>query len=140
MREINNSNGISLTDLGLNSAAPVKKNDELAQEDFLKLLMAQVNNSDSLNPQNASDFVDQLASIGRVNGIGDLQSAFTELSSQLQSSQALQASSLVARSVYVPSDHASLPAEGNINGSVELPVNTPQLGLTILNGQGEIVQ
>ena len=80
--------------------------DELGKDQFLELLVAQMNNQDPLSPQENGEFIAQLAQFSTVEGIGNLNTSMESLLSGYQSSQALQASSLVGRTVIVPADQA----------------------------------
>ena len=88
---------------GLELKQPEKKaNDELGQSEFLDLMIAQLQHQDPLNPADSGEFLGQLAQFGTVNGITELQNSFADLATSLQSSQALQASTLVGRNVLIP--------------------------------------
>ena len=76
----------------------------LGQEEFLELMMTQLQNQDPLNPAESGEFLSQIAQFGTVNGITELQQSFSTLASSLQSNQALQASTMVGRSVLVESN------------------------------------
>ena len=71
--------------------------DELGQSQFLELMITQIKHQDPLNPAEGGEFLSQLAQFGTVNGITELQSSFDVLATTLQSSQALQASTILPR-------------------------------------------
>ena len=91
-----NSNTILPAELqNLALKEPVKKTDKsLGQDDFLNLMLTQLQNQDPTNPMDSSNFMSQIAQFSTVNGITDLNSSFASLSSSLQSNQALQASTM----------------------------------------------
>jgi flagellar basal-body rod modification protein FlgD len=74
---------------------------ELGKDDFLKLMIAQLNNQNPLEPQANAEFVAQLAQFSQVEGIQNMSKGFESLSNSYKSSQALQASSLVGGAVTV---------------------------------------
>ena len=76
-----------------------KSSKDLGKNEFLELLVAQLNNQDPLSPQENGEFIAQLAQFSQVEGIEKLNSSMGSLLSGYQSSQALQASSLVGRKV-----------------------------------------
>src|SRR5690606_42021670 len=82
------------------------KNDELGKNQFLELLVAQLNNQNPLEPQGNGEFIAQLAQFSQVEGVEKLNSSMGALLTGYQSSQALQASSLVGRKVIVPTAKA----------------------------------
>lgn len=75
---------------------------------FLKLLVAQMNNQDPLNPVDNSQVTSQMAQISTVTGINSLNSTVTQLVSQLQQSQAVQSSQLTGHTVLVPGNSLTL--------------------------------
>ena len=79
------------------SAAPGDASDR-----FLKLLVAQMQNQDPLNPMDNAQVTSQMAQINTVTGIEKLNSSVAGLSSQFMQMQALQGASLVGRDVIVP--------------------------------------
>ena len=117
-------------------------NNALAQQDFLKLMVAQIQNQDPLKPQENGDFLGQMAQFSTVKGLQDMQSTMDSLSNSLVSNQALEASSLVGRFVRVPGDEAYLPpGEGNrFFGAVELEQSTSSLKFEIVSASGEVVK
>lgn len=137
MSEITNSvTNPLLQDLALKTK---DKNDELDKNAFLELMVAQLNNQDPLNPQENGEFIAQLAQFSSVEGIENLNSTVEVMSSSLQSSQALQASALVGRTVQVKSDSSFLAPEGQVTGTIKLLNSTTDLKLNISNSAGVLV-
>lgn len=85
---------------------------DMGAEDFLALMIAQMENQDPTKPMDNTAFMSQLAQFGTVGGIEDLNTAFADLSTTLTGAQAVQASSLVGRSVTTGSNVGSLSALG----------------------------
>lgn len=108
--------------------------------DYLNLMMEQLRNQDPTKPMDASSIMGQLAQFGTVQGINNLNSSFSTLSSQLVSSQALQASSLLGNYVLVPAASAALASGGSINGAVTMASATNAVNVQIVNDAGAIVQ
>ncbi len=111
----------------------------LGQSDFLELMMTQLKHQDPLNPQESGEFLAQLAQFGTVNGITELQTSFSDLASSLQSSQALQASTLVGRSVLVPGQVVSVTPGEPVHAAVELDATADQLFVQVVDPAGQIV-
>jgi flagellar basal-body rod modification protein FlgD len=108
-------------------AASAGKEKTLGQADFLSLLVQQMRNQDPTKPMDSSQMVSQLAQISQVSATQSLQTSFDSLSQSLQGNQMLQASSMVGRSVTVPS------AAGQLQGSgLDGAVNVPDGGGTVL--------
>src|ERR1700741_3509209 len=75
---------------------------------FLKLLVAQMNNQDPLNPVDNSQITSQMAQISTVTGIGNLNTTVSQLVSQLQQSQAVQSTQMSGHAVLVPGNSLTL--------------------------------
>lgn len=115
-------------------------NKELGQSEFLDLMLTQLQHQDPLNPMESGDFLAQLAQFGTVNGITELQNSFGALADQLQSNQALQASTLVGRSVTVPGNTLSHQQGDDFKGAVELNSPVDNLTVVIQDAAGQLVQ
>ena len=98
-----------------------KGNDELGQEDFMALMVAQLENQDPSKPMDNFEFLGQIAQFGMVSGIQELQTGLGSLANALLSNQALQAADLVGRDVVTGSNIGRLPAEGELSAEIDLP-------------------
>ncbi|MFV2059504.1 MAG: flagellar hook assembly protein FlgD [Gammaproteobacteria bacterium] len=126
--------------LGLSKTTDAHEKPRLGQEDFMKLMTAQMNHQDPMKPMENGEFITQMAQFSQVSGMNDIKNSFETLANSLQSNQALQASSLVGRSVLVPGGNVVLQDEGNVTAAVDLPQATGDLRVNILNSAGELVQ
>lgn len=130
----------TLQSLGLTAGQSKTKSSSLGQDEFLKLMMTQLKNQDPMKPLDSGEFLSQIAQFGTVSGIQDLQASFKTLSSSIYSNQALQASSLVGRTVLVPSTNAALAAGGQVGGAVDLTSGTSQLVVGVYSSTGQLVR
>lgn len=141
MATINDNLATTLQGLGLTEAPEVKrKNDNLGQSDFLELMITQLKTQDPFKPMENGDFIAQMAQFSSVTGLAELQQSFDKLATSLQSNQALQASSLVGRSVLVPSAIGTLPQGGAMTGSIDLPASSGSVALTIKDSTGQLMR
>jgi flagellar basal-body rod modification protein FlgD len=124
--------------LGLATAASSNTRKSLGQQDFLQLLTAQLQNQNPMEPISNSDFLGEMAQFSTVSGIGDLNTAFSSLASQLTSGQSLQAASLVGHQVLVPSSEGLSDGSG-LSGAIEVPASGP-VGVQIRDGSGALVR
>lgn len=129
----------SFESLGLSKRDPLKKQ-QLNQEDFMTLMMAQMKHQDPLKPMENTEFIGQMAQFSSVQGLKEMKDSFATLATALQSSQALQASSMVGRSVMITGSSTELPASGELRGAVELPAESEQVLVKILDTNGQIVK
>lgn len=136
MNEINGVNNSFVEGL---VAKPVAKNNELGKNEFLKLMITQLNNQDPLSPQDSGDFIAQLAQFSSVEGIANLNTSMSSMATSFRSSQALQASALVGRTVLINTDSTLLQSGGVVSGTIDLQSSTMDLKVNISNESGVLV-
>jgi len=112
---------------------------DLGKNEFLELLVAQLNNQNPLEPQENGEFIAQLAQFSQVEGIEKLNGSMESLLSGYQSSQALQASSLVGRKVIVPSEKAVVDTSETFKASLVLPVTSSNVYVNVYDSAGNMV-
>ena len=128
-----------LASLGLEVPTGPDSKESLGQEEFLKLMITQLENQDPFKPLESGEFLGQLAQFGTVSGLAEIKTAFDDLAGSLVSNQALQASALVGRRVLVPSSVAPLADEGAISGAIEMPESSSDVQLQIRDATGQLV-
>jgi flagellar basal-body rod modification protein FlgD len=126
-------------DLGLAVRQSQDDRTQLGQDDFLRLMTAQLQNQDPFKPMENGEFLGQIAQFSTVSGIQEMQASLSGLTSALTSNQTLQAATLVGRGVRVPSDTAYLFAEGGLSGAAELP-SSGALTVEITDASGQVVR
>lgn len=112
--------------------------EELGKNEFLELLVAQLNNQNPLEPQSNGDFIAQLAQFSTVEGVEKLNSSMQTILSGYQSSQALQASSLVGRKVIVPSAQAVVDTAETFKASLVLPQSSSNVYVNVYGADGTL--
>ena len=119
------------------------KNAAETQDRFLKLLVAQMNNQDPLNPMDNAQVTSQMAQIQQVTSLSTLDTSIKSLGGQLGQMQALQSISLVGREVSVPSDKIEVLKDetGSLfaEGSYELDGAAKNVKLEILGPAGNVI-
>ena len=150
------TSGLSLKDILANSSKTVTNTssdglaaatksttgkNELGKDAFLQLLVTQLKNQNPLDPQDNSAFVAQLAQFSSLEGITTLNSTVSSLAGNYNSSQALQASSLVGRNVIVQTNSVQLddPSKG-MTGSVTVPSSIAGGTVSITDSSGTVVR
>jgi flagellar basal-body rod modification protein FlgD len=120
-------------------AATAKTQNEAGSADrFLKLLVAQMQNQDPLNPMDNAQVTSQMAQINTVSGIEKLNASVNGLSSQFMQMQAIQGASLVGRDVIVPGNRLDIEnAVGQ--GGYELTGPADHVKLEVLSASGQVV-
>src|SRR5690625_3576520 len=114
----NISVGNSLLDQYQVDQSRFAKGDDLGKNEFLQLLVAQLNNQDPLAPQENGEFIAQLAQFSTVEGIEKMNGSMDAMVSGFQSSQALQASSLVGRTVVIQGEQAMVDTQTGFTGQL----------------------
>lgn len=129
MNSIDAYTGLGVSTIG----AVTSKKTSLGQDEFLKLMTTQMTHQDPTKPMQNGEFLTQMAQFGTVSGIQDLQQSFKDFAASISSDQALQAASLVGRTVSAPSEQGLLAAGGEIKGTVDLPASSSNVNLKILD-------
>ncbi len=105
---------------------------------FLKLLVAQMQNQDPLNPMDNAQMTSQMAQINTVNGIETLNTTVQSLNAQFVQMQTLQGAALVGRDVTVPGKSVAIE-DGMGRGGFELAGPADRVKVEILDGSGRVV-
>ena len=122
------------------SSAAASKNDTTATSDrFLKLLVAQMQNQDPLNPMDNAQVTSQMAQINTVNGIEKLNSSVSGLANQFVQMQALQGAALVGRDVIVEGNRMDI-ADGFGQGGFELASAADAVRVEVLGPGGQVLE
>lgn len=102
----------------------------LDQNDFLKLLSAQLQHQDPMKPMENGEFIAEMAQFSALENSKDLNAAFKDLNSSIISSGSLQASLLVGKSVSyessdlkLTSDSANISAKSNVAGKFRIQIS-----------------
>lgn len=141
MTDINTNNAVDpLSGYRLEGSQEAAKKGDLGKNEFLELMIAQLENQNPLEPQDNGAFISQLAEFSALEEMQQISSTVDSFSEQFQSSQALQASAMVGRNVLVPGADSPLLSDGTISGMIDLPSGTSNLSVSILNGSGELVR
>lgn len=112
----------------------------LGKDAFLQLLVTQLKNQNPLEPQDNGAFVAQLAQFSSLEGITTLNDTVSGIAGNYNSSQALQASSLVGRSVIAPGSKAAVDTSKSMTGSVVMPTSVSGATLKITDADGKAVR
>jgi flagellar basal-body rod modification protein FlgD len=127
----------STTNTGNNTLTGTSAKD--AQDRFLKLLVAQLQNQDPLNPLDNAQMTSQMAQINTVNGIAQLNETMQGMSAQFGATQSMQAAALIGRTVEVASPKIAL-ADGKADINIALPNGADTVTVNVLNDAGVVVR
>jgi flagellar basal-body rod modification protein FlgD len=134
---MNTVSALNPTAAGMAATAATPEN-TLGQDEFLTLLVAQLQNQDPLNPTDATEFTAQLAQYSQLEQLFNLNDAMDGLSAAQTSSQKVSALSLIGKEVVVEDTH--FPFDGaptRIGYRVDGPATN--ISLQIRNSAGATV-
>lgn len=121
------------------AVASATSNDQLGQDAFLKLMIAQIKNQDPTKPADPTQFLGQLAQFSTVTGIQNMQTSISSLSDALRGSQVLSGTSLVGHAVLAAGNTAALGASGNVVGAAAIPAGASQAAIIVTDASGQQV-
>jgi flagellar basal-body rod modification protein FlgD len=122
------------------ATAGTRKKQELGQEAFLQLLVAQMKNQDPTKPADSTEYLSQLAQFSTVTGVQSMQESISTLSDALRGSQVLGGTTLVGHDVVIAADSATLGATGDVRGSATLPTGASEAMLVVTDDSGQLVR
>jgi flagellar basal-body rod modification protein FlgD len=119
-------------------ALKAKEDGTATADRFLKLLVAQMQNQDPLNPMDNAQVTSQMAQINTVNGIEKLNGTMQAMSSQIVQSQMLQGASLVGHDVVVPGNQMSFDDANVGEGAFEIGSSADSVQVEVLDSLGRV--
>jgi len=112
---------------------------DVAQDRFLKLLVAQLNNQDPMNPMDNAQMTSQMAQINTVTGIQQVNDTLKSMAEQFTAMQVLQGSSMVGHSVLLEGNSLT-PVDGVAVGAIELASRAESVKLEVISPGGQVLQ
>lgn len=115
-------------------------NGMLTQEDFFALMTQELAHQDPTKPVDNNEMISQMTAFSTTDGVSQLNEKFSEFASSMSSSQALQASSLVGRSVLVDENVFGLSEGSPVKGKIATELPASNVNIYVENTAGEIIQ
>lgn len=112
----------------------------LTQEDFFALLTQELSNQDPTKPVENNEMISQMTAFSTTDGVSELNDQFTNFAASMSSSQALQASSLVGRSVLVDDNVFGMEQGEEVKGKLITDKPASNVNIYVENVAGEIIQ
>lgn len=109
-----------------------------AQDRFLKLLVAQMQNQDPLNPLDNAQVTSQMAQIQTVTGIEKLNGSLQSMAYSFTQAQALQGAALIGRDVLVPGHHMNI-IDDEGRAAFELHGDADLVNVEITDASGQVI-
>ncbi len=108
------------------------------QDRFLKLLVAQLNNQDPMNPMDNAQMTTQIAQINTVTGIQQLNDTIKAMAAQATATQMLQAGDMIGRNVLTEGNQLAIDGTTAV-GAVELDGKAADVKVQVMTASGQIV-
>jgi len=109
-----------------------------AQDRFLKLLVAQMQNQDPLNPMDNAQVTTQMAQIQTVSGIEKLNQTLQSLSTSYAATQTMQSASMIGHSVLTDGSLLALKGGAAVAG-IDLSAAADQVEVDVYDQNGTLV-
>ena len=138
--DVNNNSALDGMYWNNTSKVQNKNNEALTQEDFFALLTQQLAFQDPTKPVENDQMIAQMTNFTMADGIGSLNESFKGFAESMTSNQALQASSLVGRSVLTQSNEIVFTGETLSRGNIELDRPANMMKVRIENEKGELIR
>lgn len=122
------------------AAETTKKSDQLGQNEFLKLMVAQLKNQDPFKPTDPTQFLSQLAQFSTVTGIQNMDSSVSGLAESLRSTQVLSGAALVGREILAPSTTSAFASGSAVHGAVDVPDGAVAVQVAVRDAGGQLVR
>lgn len=107
---------------------------------FLKLLVAQISHQNPLSPMDGTQYVSQLAEFANVESLQSLKVNSGKSLAYMESMQALEATSLIGRTVDVAADTIVLEQKGHVAGAINLGVEAESVNVKLYSADGKLQQ
>ncbi len=112
----------------------------LTQADFFALLTKELANQDPTKPVDNNEMISQMTAFSTTDGVQQLNESFEGFATSMTSSQALQASSLVGRSVLVEENVFGMSEGEAVKGKLVSDKAASNVNIYVENIAGEIIQ
>ncbi len=110
------------------------------QDRFLKLLVAQLNNQDPMNPMDNAEMTTQIAQINTVTGIQQLNETMKSMSEQFTSLQVMQGGTMVGRTVMTEGDKLAVDTTAKTAaGAFDLDATAANVTVQVYSSTGNMI-
>jgi flagellar basal-body rod modification protein FlgD len=111
----------------------------MGKEDFLNLLIAQLQNQDPLNPTDSTEFTAQLAQFSSLEQLGNVNQNLMELKNFQASINNSQAVSLIGKAITANGNSIQLTDDGPVRCDFNLAEDADQIVASIYDSTGKFV-
>lgn len=128
----------------VNSSYTTETEDQtsLDKDDFLTLLLAQMQNQDPLNPQDNTEYLSQLAQLSSLESLQNIDDSLYDLGVAQMAGTNSQAVSYIGKTVKAAGQNVTVNSDETVAAEMiyELGENAESTDVTITNSDGDIVR
>lgn len=122
------------------SSGPAAEAQILGKEDFLNLLITQLQHQDPLDPTDSVEFTAQLAQFSSLEQLGNVNDNLEKLELYQASINNSQAVSFIGQEIVARGDSLEVSDGGQVDCQFDLPVDAGSVTISIYDGTGEFVR
>ena len=122
------------------AAAKPRTDKTVTQDDFLKLLIAQLQNQDPLKPMDNQEFAAQLATFNSLGQLIEINGKLGALQIGQGSLSQYNAASLIGKEISSAGNQVNLSAGDSATIGYQLGANAARVVVSVFNGAGELVR
>ena len=108
-------------------------------QDFLKLLVAQIQNQDPMSPMDASTMTDQMSQLNMVSSMETMNASLSSMLAQMQNSNFMNQTTMIGHTPLIAGSSISFDGTNNIALGANLPGPVSNLVASIQDSAGNTV-
>ena len=136
---MNTISEIATSSLATADTAEKAESSTLGQNEFMKLMLTQMQHQDPFKPTGNTEFIAQMAQFSSVTGIDAMRATLDKFVNDQASTKMLDAANLVGRTAMITSNEVELNAESPVVIEYTLPDSTQAATAMISDQTGELV-
>lgn len=118
----------------------INKGSQLSQDDFMKLLLAQMRMQSPENPFDSNTMMQQISQLTTLSATKGMEQSVKSLNANLGTSQVLTAAQLVGKKVQVLNDKSPLIDGLGLKSALLIPANAEKTTVTIKDANDKVVK
>jgi len=125
-----------------NQNQPSKTNSNSAADqtqNFLKLLVAQIQNQDPMSPMDASTMTNQMSQLNMVSSMGTMNSSLSSMLSQMQNNNFVNQTAMIGHTPLIAGNSITFDGANNVALGANLAAPVNNLVATIQDGSGKTI-
>ncbi len=127
--------------LGQDYTKQAKDKSSLGKDDFMKLMLAQMQHQDPLSPQDSTEYLSQLAQMSSLEELQNMNESMKNLSIMQASATNSQMVDYVGKTITASTNEISVSSTGNkAEMEYELESNASSVDITITDENGNVVR